>query len=119
MIDKDHVQAILDRVRPFLQADGGEHHHARPLRPIGEFPELQEIIKQGLADGTISIQGQEEDKPKILSMGVDVVERPGRGIERGLRRRAHGARVVTDLRVGDPVGIARGVNISLNVRRFL
>ena len=24
MVDRDHVQAILDRVRPFLQADGGD-----------------------------------------------------------------------------------------------
>ena len=40
-------------------------------RPISEFPELQEIVKKGLEDGTLEIKGSEE--PKVIEPEDDLL----------------------------------------------
>lgn len=44
--------------------------------PIANYPELQAAVAEALESGTLSLQGAVEE-PKILAVGVDVVDRPG------------------------------------------
>jgi hypothetical protein len=59
-------------------------------RPISEFPELQEIVKRGLADGTLTIQGNDEEQPKVIEVEDDLlfeVEEPKKDWEPELYNR--------------------------------
>jgi hypothetical protein len=67
------VEQPKEEVKDF---DPGFVYQPQQPQPITDFPELQEMVKKGLEDGTIVIQGAVEE-PKILTMGIDVVDRPG------------------------------------------
>jgi hypothetical protein len=42
-------------------------------QPISDFPELQEIVKRGLADGSLTIQGNVEEPPKVIEPEDDLL----------------------------------------------
>jgi len=72
-----------ETVAPNQEIDPGFVYQPQEPRPIADFPELQAAIKKGLEDGSIVIQGSAKpeqeyyEEPKILTMGIDVVDRPG------------------------------------------
>jgi hypothetical protein len=82
IIPPEKAEAIKQEI------DAGFVYQPDVPKPITDFPELQAAIKQGLEDGSIVIQGAvepaiepevstQQPEPKILAMGVDVVDRPG------------------------------------------
>lgn len=74
------VEQPKEEVKDF---DPGFVYQPQEPRPITDFPELQEMVKKGLEDGSIVIQGAADpeqehyEEPKILAAGIDVVDRPG------------------------------------------
>ena len=85
------AQRITQLEEANQQPDPGFVYQPKAPEPITDFPELQEIIKKGLEDGTLTIMGQDETvsgpsmeptppEPEVVEVHAEVipdVERPG------------------------------------------
>ena len=68
------VQLLLARISELEnRPDPGFVYQPQAPAPIADFPELQEIIKQGLADGTIQIEGS-NDQALESEVGTQHIE---------------------------------------------
>jgi hypothetical protein len=74
---KPPVEDFPEKEEPHpLQAffDKNKELNLTEPRPISDFPELQEAIKQGIEDGTLEIKGEDAPKEILIEDDVQIVE---------------------------------------------